>query len=371
MARTDAAAAAAAAVRRCRRPGRRLAVRGGWAALVFPAIWLIYLAQTARRDRQRTPRAPSRWSATSCSSRFGAPTSSPCRTAVGRPAAARGSGSFVAMVVLTGRSRVADRPRGRVRDVRVHRGADHGRSRSGRGRVAIVAIVAMTLVATFLPAADPVVGRRGRRATCCVTIPLVSLAMFGFFTIIHANRELSAARGRGRPARRRERAHAASPATSTTCSATRSRRSRSRRGWPAALAGRDPERAARRDRRGRGAHAARARRRARRRRRLPRRDARRRAGHAPSEVLRAAGIEARACRAVDRGRPGRAHELFGWVGARGRHQRRPPLPRATTCTITIGPDWLEIVDDGRRRPPPPPATACTGSASASRPPAAP
>jgi signal transduction histidine kinase len=63
------------------------------------------------------------------------------------------------------------------------------------------------------------------------------------------------------------------------------------------------------------------------------------------EVLRAAGVEAQFPGAVDIVESD-LHELFGWVVREGttnvvRHAR------AATCTITFGPDWIEIVDDGR------------------------
>jgi two-component system sensor histidine kinase DesK len=63
------------------------------------------------------------------------------------------------------------------------------------------------------------------------------------------------------------------------------------------------------------------------------------------EVLRAAGVEAAFPGAVD-AVDGDLQELFGWVVREGvtnvvRHAR------ATICTITLGPNWIEIVDDGR------------------------
>lgn len=63
------------------------------------------------------------------------------------------------------------------------------------------------------------------------------------------------------------------------------------------------------------------------------------------EVLRASGIEARLPGAVD-AVDADAVEPFGWVVREAvtnvvRHSR------ATTCTITVGPRWIEIADDGR------------------------
>ena len=63
----------------------------------------------------------------------------------------------------------------------------------GHGRAAILAIVGMTAS----PRSCRRPSRRGTREpdwNMLITLPLVSLAMFGFFTIIKANRELSEAR---------------------------------------------------------------------------------------------------------------------------------------------------------------------------------
>jgi two-component system sensor histidine kinase DesK len=66
------------------------------------------------------------------------------------------------------------------------------------------------------------------------------------------------------------------------------------------------------------------------------------------ELLRAAGVEATAPGAVDLVDTD-LQELFGWVVREGitnvvRHAR------ANSCTITVGPNWIEIVDDGRGGP---------------------
>jgi two-component system sensor histidine kinase DesK len=66
------------------------------------------------------------------------------------------------------------------------------------------------------------------------------------------------------------------------------------------------------------------------------------------ELLRAAGVEATAPGAVDLVDTD-LQELFGWVVREGitnvvRHAR------ADSCTITVGPNWIEIVDDGRGGP---------------------
>jgi two-component system sensor histidine kinase DesK len=211
---------------------------------------------------------------------------------------------------------------------------------AGHGRGAILAIAAMTLVATFLPAAIPAWDAEPDW-TMLLTLPLVSLAMYGFFTILKANRELSEARAEvARLAAENERSRIARDLhdllghslTTITVKAGLARR----------LAGRDPDRAAKEiaevENLTRSALA----------------DVRAAvdgyrdvtlAGELASaqEVLRAAGIEAHAPRAIEVD-PAHA-ELFGWVVREGvtnvvRHSR------AQTCTIAIGPDWLEIADDG-------------------------
>jgi two-component system, NarL family, sensor histidine kinase DesK len=67
------------------------------------------------------------------------------------------------------------------------------------------------------------------------------------------------------------------------------------------------------------------------------------------EVLRAAGVDATLPGAVDVVDTD-LHELFGWVVREGvtnvvRHAR------ATAATISLGPNWIEIVDNGRGGPP--------------------
>jgi two-component system sensor histidine kinase DesK len=176
-----------------------------------------------------------------------------------------------------------------------------------------------------------------------ITIPVVALAMFGFFGVVQANRELSEARAEvARLAAENERTRIARDLhdllghslTTITVKAALARR----------LAGRDDERAAREiaevEELSRQALAE------------------VRAAVADyrvvtlsgelatgAELLRAEGIEARLPTADDVVAPG-LRPLFGWVVREGltnvvRHAR------ASTVTVALGPTWIEIVDDGR------------------------
>ena len=176
-----------------------------------------------------------------------------------------------------------------------------------------------------------------------VTIMLVSMAMWAFFGLVHANRELSSARGEvARLAAEGERNRIARDLhdllghslTTITIKAGLARR----------LSATDPDRAAVEI--GEVEEIAR--------RSLA--DVRAAvsgyrevslAGELATagEVLRAAGIEASLPRSVEHV-DGERQALFGWVVREGvtnvvRHAR------ATTCTISLGPDWVEVADDGR------------------------
>jgi two-component system sensor histidine kinase DesK len=202
----------------------------------------------------------------------------------------------------------------------------------------VAAIVLLTgLVPRFVPAWGGAVYWDG-----ALTAFLVAFAMFGFFMIIRNNIELSKARAEvARLAAENERSRIARDLhdllghslTTITVKAGLARR----------LADRDPERAAEEiaaveqlARRTLGEVRAAV------------------AGYrdvtlagelaTAHEVLRAAGIEARlpAVDAVDAD----VVEPFGWVVREAitnvvRHSR------ADTCTITVGPRWIEVVDDGR------------------------
>ncbi len=212
-------------------------------------------------------------------------------------------------------------------------------------RWGVPGIIVLTAIATFLPPLIPS-WHTGVDTTMTLTIPLVGLAMYGFFGIIRSNIQLAEARSEvARLAAENERSRIARDLhdllghslTTITVKAGLARR----------LAERDPARAAREigeveelSRRSLADVRAAV-------------DGYRDvtlAGELASarEVLRAAGIEACLPGAVD-SVPSARHELFGWVLREAitnvvRHSR------ARKCTVTVGPTWIEIVDDGDEGP---------------------
>lgn len=210
------------------------------------------------------------------------------------------------------------------------------------GRIGLFAVGGLTLLTVFLP---PLIKpwHAGVDWDMAVTLPMVAFAMFGFFTIIQANRELTKARAEvARLAAENERSRIARDLhdllghslTTITVKAALAHR----------LAQRDPARAAVEigevEALTRGTLA----------------DVRAAvAGYrdmslagelaTASQVLRAAGITVSTPGAVD-DVPAAYSELFGWVVREGvtnvvRHSR------AQNCVITVGRDWLQISDDGR------------------------
>ena len=202
-------------------------------------------------------------------------------------------------------------------------------------------VVAATAAVVFIPAAVPQ-WHTGIDTASAVTIPLVALAMFGFFGVIRGNRALREARSEvARLAAENERTRIARDLhdllghslTTITVKAGLARR----------LARTDPERAA--------IEIAEVE-------TLSRQSlAEVRAAVSnyrevtlagelakAGELLRAAGIEATLPGATDGVAP--AHqELFGWILREGltnvvRHAR------ATVCKVTLGPSSVEIVDNG-------------------------
>ncbi len=230
-------------------------------------------------------------------------------------------------------------------------------------------VVGLVLVAMFLPPLVPS-WHAPVDVDAAVTIALVGLAMYGFFTIIRANRELTTARAEvARLAAESERSRIARDLhdllghslTTITVKAGLARR----------LAEVDPDRAAREI--GEVEELAR--------RSLA--DVRAAvAGYrdvtlagelaAGREVLRAVGIERRPAGVDRRGarRPRRAVRLGR---ARGRDQRGAPRPRQHVRDRRSARTRLEIVDDGSGGTPPTSvrtARACGACASGSRPRAA-
>ncbi|MBO0869255.1 MAG: sensor histidine kinase, partial [Micromonosporaceae bacterium] len=213
-------------------------------------------------------------------------------------------------------------------------------------RYAVPVVAGYVAVAVFLPPLVPG-WHSGVDAEWAITIPLVAMAMFGFFEIIKANQALAAARAEvARLAAENERTRIArdlhdllgQSLTTITVKAGLARRLAQlgevdRAGTEIA----DVERLSRRSLSDVRAAVA---------------------GHrdltlagelaTAREVLRASGIVAHLPGSVDLVDP-TLSELFGWVVREGvtnavRHSR------ATHCTITLGPNWIEIADDGRGSP---------------------
>jgi two-component system sensor histidine kinase DesK len=313
----------------------------GWRSLVFPGVFLLYLAQTAHGIGQHSNGAAAvvGWAAlvAFCAAYVGA-------------MRARWAGRldrfwalYVAMLVLL----VVEVPIAHEDAfvMCVYLGV---LVISAAGPRAIPVIVGLALAATFVPALVPSWGV-GVDIDMGVTILLVSMAMFAFFGLVEANRELTRARTEvARLAAEGERTRIARDLhdllghslTTITIKAGLARR----------LSASDPTRAAAEiaevediARRSLGDVRAAV------------------AGYrevtlagelaAAGEVLRAAGIAALLPRAVDE-LPADRQQLFGWVVREGvtnvvRHAR------ARSCVITVGSDWVEVADDGRASTAPP------------------
>jgi two-component system sensor histidine kinase DesK len=310
--------------------------RGGWRRYVFPAIWLAYLAQTVSGVHQYSHG----WAAVLGYALVVA--FAGCYVVgLGAVWAARRPwylAMFLAMFLLC----AAEAPF-------AHQDAfvmftylavvTVGLLR----RYALPVIVALAVTAAFVPALVPA-WHVGPQVDWLITIPLIAVAMWGFFAIIQSNRELAAARAEvARLAAENERTRIARDLhdllghslTTITVKAGLARRLSERGETDRATAEiGEVERLSRRTLADVRAAVS---------------------GHrditlagelaTAREVLRAAGILADLPGSVDIVDPSLS-ELFGWVVREGitnvvRHSR------ATHCTIVFGPDWIEVVDDGR------------------------
>jgi two-component system sensor histidine kinase DesK len=311
--------------------------RGGWRRYVFPSIWLVYLTQTASAVHENT----SGWGAVVGYAIVVAYAA--CYLAAIR-AAWNESGSrsrfwaiYLTMLVLCAAETVFAHQHAFVMFVYL------AVITTGRlGRYAGPVVGALAAVAAFTPALVPS-WHTGVDVTWLITIPLVAVAMWAFFGVIRSHAELAAARAEvARLAAENERTRIArdlhdllgQSLTTITVKAGLARRLADR-GEPARAAAEigEVERLSRRTLADVRAAVA---------------------GHravtlagelaTARELLRAAGILAELPGSVDIVDPSLS-ELFGWVVREGitnvvRHSR------ATHCTVTLGPDRVEIVDDG-------------------------
>jgi two-component system sensor histidine kinase DesK len=212
----------------------------------------------------------------------------------------------------------------------------------GFARYAWVVIAMLAIVATVLPPAVPA-WHAGLDVTMAFTIPMVALAMYGFFGLIRTNQALADARAEvARLAAENERTRIARDLhdllghslTTITVKAGLARRLAQRHDERAAVEIAEVEELSRRSLADVRAAVA---------------------GHrdvtlagelaTAREVLRAAGVVAELPGSVDIVEPSLS-ELFGWVVREGvtnvvRHAR------AGHCTVRVDRGWIEIADDGR------------------------
>ncbi len=214
---------------------------------------------------------------------------------------------------------------------------------AGFRRIALWGVVVLTAVAVFLPVWAGWSSFDENSFENVITLPLVALAMYGFFSLVDTNRALAAARTEVvRLAAENERTRIARDLhdllghslTTITVKVGLARKLAERDGSTAAVEELvDVEAVARRSLREVRAAVS---------------------GYTEvtlagelatsRAVLRAAGIGADLPGAIDAVDPTRT-ELFGWVVREGvtnvvRHSR------ARVCRITLGPTWIEVDDDG-------------------------
>jgi two-component system sensor histidine kinase DesK len=309
--------------------------RGGWRRYVFPSIWLAYLAQTVSGVHQYSHGWAAVLGYALVVAFAGCYLAGLTYVWAGRPA--RYWAMYVAMSLLC----AAEAPLAH-QDAFVMFAYLAVVTVGLLRRYALPVIVALAGTAAFVPALVPV-WHVGIQSDWLVTIPLIAVAMWGFFAITQSNRELAAARAEvARLAAENERTRIARDLhdllghslTTITVKAGLARRL-SERGEVARATAEigEVERLSRRTLADVRAAVS---------------------GHrditlagelaSAREVLRAAGILADLPGSIDIVDPSLS-ELFGWVVREGvtnmvRHSR------ATHCTITFGPDWIEVVDDG-------------------------
>jgi two-component system sensor histidine kinase DesK len=306
----------------------------GWRSLIFPGLFLLYLGQTAHGIGVHASGAQALVGYL-CLIAFGVVYLAAMRARWGDHPH-RFSYLFAAMLVLFAIEVPIAHEDAFVMCVFI---AVHAMAMLGPRTVTIV--LAMAVAATFVPALIPS-WDTGINVDMGVTILLISMAMWAFLGLVQANGELSSARSEvARLAAEGERSRIARDLhdllghslTTITIKAGLARR----------LSANDPRRAAVEiteveDIARRSLSDVRATVSGYREVSL--------AGELATagEVLRAAGIEASLPRSVDHVDDAR-QALFGWVVREGvtnvvRHAR------ATTCTITVGSDWVEVADDG-------------------------
>ncbi|MEO5901143.1 MAG: sensor histidine kinase [Ilumatobacteraceae bacterium] len=310
--------------------------RGGWQRWVFPSVWMVYLLQTVHGLGVHSPGG---WFLVGCAilvvySYFylrGLPFS---------PGPSKAWQSVCVMLVLTGLETFLAHEDALIMCVFIAVLAMSTGSKAGP-----VFVVVLTALSVALPAMIPA-WHAGADWDMLVTLPMVAIAMYGFFTVIRSARELAAARAEVvRLAAENERSRIARDLhdllghslTTITVKAALAKR----------LAQRDPARAAQEigevetltrsvlvDVRAAVAGYREV----------------SLAGELATarHVMQSAGVACRLPGSIDVVPLG-YHELFGWVVREGvtnvvRHAR------ATSCTITLGPTWLQIDDDGRIQP---------------------
>ena len=307
--------------------------RGGWQRWIFPSFWLIYLGQTVGGLGEH---ATGVWFFVGVAILIAFAVVYIRGLPFG-PVRMRPWQTIGAMVVLTALESILAREDALVMCIFIAVLAMATGSRYG-----FVFVAALAAAAVGLPAAVPS-WHTGADWDMAVTLPLVAFAMFGFFAVVRSARELAAARAEVvRLAAENERSRIARDLhdllghslTTITVKAALAKR----------LAERDPVRAAVEigevEALSRSAlvdvRAAVA----------GYRDVSLAGELATARhVLRSAGVDPHLPGAIDVV-PAEYSELFGWTVREGvtnvvRHAR------AANCEITVGPNWLQIEDDGR------------------------